>query len=849
MQILSPGTRIGQYEIASLPMMGGMGVVYFALDHGNDGRPVALKTFRPKLLPDRAARDRFLREGTAWIELGSHPHIVRCYKVEYHDPTTFLVLELIAKEQNMPDASLRSWLIPGHPLPLEQALLFALQITRGMQYATEKIPGFVHRDLKPENILVGADKLPQTNINRLRVTDFGLVKTIAKNSVGVPTSNTDDSKSNQIQFTRGVGTPLYMAPEQWKGEPVGIYTDVYAFGCVLYEMLSGGSVAKGKTVTELQAVHCAGALCLPPANLPPKVLEVLNRSLALNATERYPFWGEVTNMLEIIYEELGKKVPLLEDVSDGLKMYGNAGWSYIEIGSAYSDMSERELAIDYFKIALELANQFGDPLMELSAMAELGKEERLLGNLQQSLKFVEQSLVKAREVGTKVGECGALSALGATYAGLKDTNLSIQYFKQALTIVQEIGYRFEEGNILGNLGAIQIIEDPFSAIQYLDQALVIARETNNKRGEGSILNSLGLAYATLNKNDQAIIYHDQACLIAREMGDQAREGDCLSNLGKVFLQKRDLPNSIQCYEQALAIQNKIYIRLRDPKIFGRLGDAYLELGESPRAIEYFQEQLTLARSIKDRDSESAALERLGIIHSETGNVRQSIEYLEQALLVCREIKNKKGEGSSLGNLGVAYAKLDDKYQAIKYFDLQRSISRDINDKIGESAASGNLGNVYMMLGALQDATKYFEAALTIDREIENSDGVARNSFNLARLYIKQEEFTKALLLAKDATSIWSQMGSPNTQHAQKLVEEISGGSKPPQRNSIEEAFTAFWQISSKIELRFAANKYPLLLNPEFINAVEGTIKTKIPPEQKAAFEQRLEWLRQIANQK
>jgi serine/threonine protein kinase len=81
-----------------------------------------------------------------------------------------LVLELIAKEQNMPDASLRSWLITGHPLPSEQALLFALQIARGMQHATERIPGFVHRDLKPENILVGAEKLPGADINRLRVT-------------------------------------------------------------------------------------------------------------------------------------------------------------------------------------------------------------------------------------------------------------------------------------------------------------------------------------------------------------------------------------------------------------------------------------------------------------------------------------------------------------------------------------------------------------------------------------------------------------------------------------------------------------------------------------------------------
>jgi len=66
-----------------------MGVVYFCLDHANDGRPVALKTFKPEYLPDRAARDRFLREGTAWVQLGRHPHIVRCYAVEYIDQPPF----------------------------------------------------------------------------------------------------------------------------------------------------------------------------------------------------------------------------------------------------------------------------------------------------------------------------------------------------------------------------------------------------------------------------------------------------------------------------------------------------------------------------------------------------------------------------------------------------------------------------------------------------------------------------------------------------------------------------------------------------------------------------------------
>ena len=182
MKAYPPGTRIaGHYEIAGRPLMGGMGVVYVCFDH-QEQRPVALKTFKPEYLPDRAARDRFLREGTTWMDLGSHPHIVRCYQVIYLDPEVYLVLELVAKEDGCTDASLRSWLVPGKPLPVEQVLLFGLQIVRGMRYATGIIPGFVHRDLKPENVLVGADRLSNADVNRLRVTDFGLAVVLEASS-------------------------------------------------------------------------------------------------------------------------------------------------------------------------------------------------------------------------------------------------------------------------------------------------------------------------------------------------------------------------------------------------------------------------------------------------------------------------------------------------------------------------------------------------------------------------------------------------------------------------------------------------------------------------------------------
>ncbi len=104
----------------------------------------------------------------------------------------YLVLELIAKEQGRADASLRAWLTPGKPLPTEQTLLFAMQVTRAMQHATAMIPGLVHRDLKPENLLIGSDKLTNANINRLRVTDFGLVSSLEKLTTKASLSGDED---------------------------------------------------------------------------------------------------------------------------------------------------------------------------------------------------------------------------------------------------------------------------------------------------------------------------------------------------------------------------------------------------------------------------------------------------------------------------------------------------------------------------------------------------------------------------------------------------------------------------------------------------------------------------------
>jgi tetratricopeptide (TPR) repeat protein len=738
MQIYSPGTYIGSYEIASRPMIGGMGVVYFCLDHNND-RPVALKTFKPEFLPDRAARDRFLREGTAWVELGRHPHIVRCYKVEYDDPAAYLALELIAKEQGMDDASLRSWL--GRPMPYPQALLFALQIARGLEYANAKIPGFMHRDLKPENVLVGIDRLPGTNINRLRVTDFGLAKILEEDGASLGSESPAPSAANprSTQLTHGVaGTPLYMAPEQWRGETLGAYTDIYALGCILYEMLTGRFAVNGHSLSELRAAHCSGHLNPLPAGLPRALRDLLSRALALRPAERYPTWAEMIRALEAAYRALGAgPVPEVEAPQvESLEERQQAGWSYNAMGLAYLDMGKAEVAAGYFEKALQLARETGNQMGEGAALGNLGNAYLSLGDARQAIGYYEQQIEITREIDDRRGEGAALGGLGIAYLNLGDARRAIGYYEQHLAIAREIGDRHSEGISLSNLGiAYKNLGDMHRAIGYYEQTLVVVHEIGDRRGEGAVLSNLGIAYKNLGDTRRSIWYYEQTLVIAHEIGDRRGEGNALGNLGV----------------------------------------AYKNLGDARGAIGYHEQYLAIAREIGDRLGERNALGNLGLAYADLGDACRAIGYYEQTLVIAREIGDRRGEGTGLGNLGVAYNNLGDTRRAIGYYKQYLAIACEIGDRRGEGNALGYLGVTYAALGDARRAIGYYEQALTIRREIGDLNGVATDSFNMATLYSQQGDPVRALPLAQEAAQAFAQIEHPEyTRRAQELVAKLGG---------------------------------------------------------------------------
>ena len=261
-----------------------MGEVYRARD-SKLGRVVAVKLLLETVAadPDRVAR--FEREAKSLAAL-NHPHIAALYGLEQSSGRHFLVMELVEGE------TLAERIARG-PLPLEQALSVALQIADALEAAHEK--GIVHRDLKPANVKITPDE-------KVKVLDFGLAKAMETESA---VSNLAHSPTLSMMATQAgviLGTAAYMSPEQAKGRPADQRSDVFSFGVVLYEMLTGRQPFQGETAPEILAsvlIREPELSGLPP-NLNPRLPDLLKRCLDKNPKRRWQAIGDVRAELETI---------------------------------------------------------------------------------------------------------------------------------------------------------------------------------------------------------------------------------------------------------------------------------------------------------------------------------------------------------------------------------------------------------------------------------------------------------------------------------------------------------------------------------------------------------------------
>jgi Tol biopolymer transport system component len=268
---LATGTKLSSYELLAQIGAGGMGEVYQAHDT-KLGRDVAIKVLPEAFAHDPDRLSRFQREAKMLASL-NHPNIATIHGLEQSNGTSYLVMELVAGE------TLAERITREGPVPLEEALKIAVQIAEALEAAHEK--GIIHRDLKPANVKV-------TPEGKVKVLDFGLAKAFAGDS---PSSDPADSPTlSRAATMQGVllGTAAYMSPEQARGKAVDKRTDIWAFGCVLYELLTGKQAFQGEDITEILAavVKSEPDWTALPANISPSIRVLMQRCLRKDRRKR-----------------------------------------------------------------------------------------------------------------------------------------------------------------------------------------------------------------------------------------------------------------------------------------------------------------------------------------------------------------------------------------------------------------------------------------------------------------------------------------------------------------------------------------------------------------------------------
>lgn len=279
---LTSGTKLGPYNIQSLLGSGGMGEVYRAHDSRLD-RIVAIKVLPTSYSADAERLQRFVQEARSAAAL-NHPNILSIFDIGEASGAPYIVSELL-EGQTMRER------IRSGPLFSRKAIDYGLQVARGLAAAHEK--GIVHRDLKPENLFL-------TNDDRVKILDFGLAKlTRPENDAGA------DAPTVQVNTEPGqiMGTVGYMSPEQVRGKPADHRSDIFAFGSILYEMLSGQRAFQGETPADTMSAILKeepAELSETARNVPPALERIVRHCLEKNPAQRFQSAGDLAFNLEAL---------------------------------------------------------------------------------------------------------------------------------------------------------------------------------------------------------------------------------------------------------------------------------------------------------------------------------------------------------------------------------------------------------------------------------------------------------------------------------------------------------------------------------------------------------------------
>lgn len=639
----------GPYRILDQLGKGGMGVVYLAEDT-RDGKWVAIKVLPKDVDLDEDRLARFSREGRMLEELKSlkHPNIAEIYEQAEYDGKPLIALEYV------PGETLADRLRNG-PLPIPETLRIALQIADALQSAHQR--HIVHRDLKPANIKI-------TPEGQVKVLDFGLAKRFQADLVD---AETGESRTRSMSLTESgmlIGTPAYMSPEQWNGQEIDQRTDLWAFGCLLYEMLTGEAPFSGKTRAEtMKAVLDASPdwQALPPGT-PLVIQNLLLRCFYRDANQRLQSAKDARRMIaEAISEnrfalllylktwfwKIDRRTKLAS-FAIFLVVIAALALKYTPLGDLIIP-TERFVLNEKTDLAIILREKIKGLTPELvraALMPNKQTSESLLQNQQwkalmdkpESRQAVEVVISALKGRIEDEGESAQLYALLAQAClfkfyltkDAKEKNEALQFLIKAQGLNSQTPLTLiAQGNVLIAL------EKHREAIETLDRA------NGQYPGEPDILLGLAVAHDLSGDSENLAQGFYETAIEARKRRDGKALWTDYDDLGWYFFERGDYARAAKAWRE---ITN---LNPLSPTGYINLGNAFLYLGCFEQAAKSYQD------SIINGGETVEANTNLGAAYFFLGDYAESIVRLKRAT-----IGEQADEDTNLieawGNLGDSY---------------------------------------------------------------------------------------------------------------------------------------------------------------------------------------------------
>ncbi|HVT44548.1 MAG TPA: tetratricopeptide repeat protein [Thermoanaerobaculia bacterium] len=726
---LAPHSRLDSYEILGPAGAGGMGEVYVALDP-RLGRKLAIKLIAPGLASDRNAVTRFAQEARSASGL-NHPNIVTIYDVNLEAETPYIAMELIDGRD------LRDLLGDGQ-LSTRRTLDIAAQVADGLGAAHEK--GIVHRDLKPENIMVTREGL-------VKILDFGLAKLVLPSGSETTTAMRTPMRTPTRPGTL-LGTVGYMSPEQASGEEIDYRSDQFAFGSILYEMVTGHRAFEGKTAIDtLSAILHDDPQPISRFNvrIPAPFRWIIERCLAKEPSERYTSTRDLARELRTLRERLSEapisieaeSSPVVRRLPAGALMIG----ALVLAAAIPIAMLVGKRSSVKQEATIEAPQPAGRRHLMILPFQDLGGEQggdSLAAGLSE---IVGTNLARVSEIdvlqpsfsqrASEQSPSQLAKTLGADLVLRGTVQRSGEEMRITFSLLDAASGRIITGDTISGTSV-----DPFALQDQVADAVSRALRLQLPASRPNTLQSgdrdrylQAIGYLQRYENEASV---DGAIHLLQELGSRQRSAMVEAALGRALLQKFRLTRDPSYVDQArLACERAASLDRNLPETLATLGELANETGRPEEAIRHFttalaqqpnsvdfllglaesyraagkgaEAETTYRRAIELRPRFWGSYNRLGTLLLQQSKEEEAIEMFRHVIRLSPD--NPRGHT----NLGVAYQRLAMYDRAIDAFEKSLEIQPT-------HAAAANLGTCHFFLGRYAEAAGAYRRAIALAPE-------------------------------------------------------------------------------------------------------------------------------------